>query len=158
MIIAMSRPSIALAGDVDPVIEAIVNLMPDYSAGRRLHSLYVNKVQSAVPGNYSQMFGTGPSFRSVFFRDWQPDPLLGLADETGLNGAWWNGFAVVVLCQAIAELGSNIRGQMLTDKINGDVASFNATLRARSSRAYAKVLSTTYNPLVSLLRQVNPAT
>jgi hypothetical protein len=85
MIIALARQRIALTGAVDPVIEAMVNLMPDYSAGRRLHALYVNKVQSALPGNYSQLFGSGPSFRSVFFRDWRSDPLLATTDETGLN-------------------------------------------------------------------------
>ncbi|HEX9334940.1 MAG TPA: hypothetical protein VF892_03600, partial [Pseudonocardiaceae bacterium] len=158
MIIALSRPRIALAGAVDPVIEAIVNLMPDYSAGRRLHALYVNKTQSALPGNHSQLFGTGPSFRSVFFRDWQADPLLAMADDTGLNQSWWSDFAIAVLCQAIAEMGSNIRGQMLSDKINGDITSYNNTLRAQSSHAYAKVLAATYNPLIALLRQVNPST
>jgi hypothetical protein len=154
MIIPMSRPNIALAATVDPVIEDLVNLMPDYSAGRRLHSLYVNRLQSALPGNYTQLFGTGPSFRGVFFPDWQSDPLLAVADETGLNQAWWSGFAVAVLCQAIAEMGSEIRGQMLTDKISTDVRSFNNTLRASSSRAYAKVLATAYTPLATLLQQV----
>jgi hypothetical protein len=158
MIIALSRPRLVLAGTPDPVIEAIVNLMPDYSAGRRLHALYVNKVQSALPGNYSQLFGTGPAFRTVFFRDWQPDPLLATADETGLSPSWWRDFAVVVLCQAIVELGSDIRGQMLPGTIDGDVSSYNRTLRARSSGAYAKVLAATYEPLIALLRQVDRGT
>jgi len=155
MIIALSRPHITLAGTIDPVIEAVINLMPDYSAGRRMHGLYVNKTQSALPGNYSQLFGTGPSFRSVFFRDWQPDPLLATVDDAGLSQPWWSDFAVAVLCQAIAELGGNIRGQMLSGKIDTDVASYNNTLRARSSRVYAKVLAATYDPLIALLRQVN---
>ncbi len=99
MIIALSRPHLALAGTVDPVIEAVVNLMPDYSAGRRLHALYVNKTQSALPGNYSQLFGTGPSFRSVFFRDWQPDPLLATVDDAGLSQPWWSDFAVTTPCE-----------------------------------------------------------
>lgn len=158
MLLNISRPAIPVAGAVDPVIEDIVNLMPDYSAGSRLHDLYVNKLQSALPGNYSQLFGTGPSFRSVFFPDWQPDPLLSLADGTGLSDAWWSAFSVAVLCQAIAEMGSNIRGQMLTDKINGDVTTFNVTLSGQSSRVYAKVLEATYSPLTSLLQKVNPAT
>ncbi|QTD96116.1 hypothetical protein [Streptomyces cyanogenus] len=158
MFIAVSPPPVTLSGAVDPVIESIVNLMPDYSAGRRLHTLYVNKTQSALPGNYSQMFGTGPAFRSVFFPNWQPDSLLSLVADTGLSPSWWSDFSVAVLCQAIAELGSDIRGQMLTDKINGDVSSFNADLRARSSRAYAKVLAAAYNPLTTLLQQVNPDT
>ncbi len=158
MLLAISRPAIAIVGVGDPVIEALVNLLPDYSAGGRLHDLYVNKVQSALPGNYSQLFGTGPSFRSVFFPGWQPDPLLSLAGGTGLNDAWWSAFSVAVLCQAIAEMGSDIRGQMLIDKINADVSSFNVTLRGQSSRAYATVLAATYNPLISLLQQVNRAT
>src|SRR5256885_15441634 len=113
MILAVARPQIALAGTPDPVIESLVNLMPDYSAGMRLHALYVNKVESALPGNYSQLFGTGKAFRNVFYPPWQPDPLLAFADQTGLDGSWWSDFSVAVLCQAIAELGSDIRGQML---------------------------------------------
>ncbi|MGW4062633.1 hypothetical protein ACWEGE_30430 [Amycolatopsis sp. NPDC004747] len=155
MFIALSRPAVTLAGTPDPVIEAMVNLMPDYSAGRRLHALYVNKAQSALPGHCSQLFGTGPAFRGVFYPGWRADPLLAAADATGLADSWWREFSVVVLCQAIAELGSNIRGQMLADKIRGDVAAFNAQLRARSARAYAAVLGATYEPLVALLRQVN---
>ncbi|UOZ10657.1 hypothetical protein [Amycolatopsis sp. WQ 127309] len=155
MFIALSRPRLALAGTADPVIEAVVNLMPDYSAGRRQHALYVNKLRSALPGNRSQVFGTGPSFRSVFFRDWQPDPLLAMTDDTGLSAQWWSNFSAVVLCQAITDLGSDIRGQMLSGKIDDEVASYNRTLRARSSRVYAKVLAATYEPLIALLRQVN---
>ncbi len=155
MLIALSRPAVPLAGTPDPAIEAMVNLMPDYSAGRRLHELYVNKTQSALPGNYSQLFGTGPAFRGVFYPGWRADPLLAAADVTGLADSWWRDFSVVVLCQAIAELGSSIRGQMLADKIRGDVAAFNAQLRARSARAYATILGATYEPLVALLRQVN---
>jgi len=163
MLLDVSAPPIPLtppatgphAAVVDPVIEAMVNLMPDYSAGRRLHDLYVNKLQSALPGNYSQLFGTGPAFRTVFFPGWQPDPILGLAADTGLDDSWWNGFSVAVLCQAIAEMASEIRGQMLTDTINPAVSSLNATLRSRSARAYSKVLAATYAPFVDLLRQVD---
>ncbi|WP_284746727.1 hypothetical protein [Amycolatopsis sp. RTGN1] len=155
MIITLSRPAITLAGTPDPAIEAIVNLMPDYSAGRRLHALYVNKTQSALPGTYSQLFGTGPAFRSVFYPGWRADPLLAAANATGLADSWWRDFSVAVLCQAIAELGSNIRGQMLADEIRGAVAAFNAQLRARSARAYATVLGATYGPLVDLLHKVN---
>lgn len=158
MLLAISRPPIAITATDDPVIEAIVNLMPDYSAGRRLHDLYVNKLMSALPGNYSQLFGSGPSFRSVFFPGWQPDPILSLVGDTGLDDTWWNGFSVAVLCQAIAEMASDIRGQMLADKINGDVSSFNGALRGRSSRVYSKVLAATFNPLIALFKQVNPTT
>ena len=158
MILAVARPQIALAATPDPVIESLVNLMPDYSAGLRLHALYVNKVESALPGNYSQLFGTGKAFRSVFYPSWQADPLLAMADQTGLDGAWWSNFLVAVLCQAIAELGSDIRGQMLSSDINRDVDSYNATLRGRSAHSYSAVLAATFQPLVSLLQRVNRAT
>ena len=54
--IPLSAPQAArgrLTAAVNPVIEAMVNLMPDYSVGRRLHAFYVNKLQSVLPGNYS---------------------------------------------------------------------------------------------------------
>ena len=158
MFVTVSRPPVTLAGDADPVIQAMVNLLPDYSSGRRLHELYVNKLQSLLPGHYSQLFGTGPAFRTVFYPSWRIDPLWSLAGETGLDDRWWSDFSVVVLCQAIRELGSDIRGQMLTDKINADVTSYNATLRDRSARAYARVLGATFEPLVALVKQVDPAT
>lgn len=158
MLLNISRPALAVAATADPVIEAIINLMPDYGTGGRLHALYVNKLQSALPGNYSRLFGTGPAFRSVFFPAWQPDPNLPFTSDTGLDDAWWRDFSVAVLCQAIAEMGSSIRGQMVTAKINADVSSFNVALRERSARAYARMLASTYSPLVTLLRQVNPTT
>ncbi len=158
MLIAIARPAIALANTDDPVIESLVNLLPDYSAGDRLHELYVNKMRSALPGNVSRMVGTGPSFRSVFFPNWRSDPLLPLVGNTGLDDGWWSNFSIAVLCQAITEMGSKIRGQMLADKIDSDVTAFNNTLRGRSARTYARVLAETFDPLVSLLRQVNPST
>ena len=158
MIIPVPGPGVVVAGTADPVFTSILTLTPDYSAGRRLHALYVNKLQSALPGRESQLIGTGPTFRSVFFPRWTADPLLATADETGLGSPWWRDFSVVVLCQAIEELGSSIRGQMLGGKIAADVAAFNSTLRAQSARAYAKVLATTFVPLTALLAKVDLAT
>jgi hypothetical protein len=154
MLITLQRQPIPLHGDVDPTIQQLVNLIPDFSSGQRLHSLYVNNVMAQVPGNYSQMFGTGPSFRSVFYPNWQPDPLARFVPDTGLDGGWWNRFAIAVLCQAIADMGSNIRGQMLSDKINADVRSMNATLRSRSARVYAQVFAATFPPLTQLLAKL----
>ena len=151
-------PIAAPAGEVNPVIEAMVNLMPDYSAGRRLHDLYVNRLEGALPGNYSQLFGTGPAFRGVFFPSWRADSLYAIAGSTGMDDGWWNRFSIAVLCQAIQELASNIRGQMLTDKINADVAAYNAALRAHSATAYSGVLAAAYEPFAALLRQVDRAT
>lgn len=158
MLISITRPPVPLVDVDDPAIEALVNLMPDYSAGRRLHALYVNHLQEALPGNYSQLFGTGPAFRTVFFPSWTADPLRGLIADTGLDGGWWSGFSVAVLCQAIAEMGSSIRGQMVVAGIDAAVASHNTTLRTRSAVVYAKVLAGTYPPLVELLARVDPAT
>ncbi|GLY42730.1 hypothetical protein Amsp01_087530 [Amycolatopsis sp. NBRC 101858] len=158
MLIPVPPPAIALAGTTDPILSRLVNLTPDYSAGRRLHALYVNKLQSALPGRMSQLIGTGPTFRSVFFPRWKADPLSATTDATGLGSSWWRDFSVAVLCQAIEERGSSIRGQMLSDKITTDVASFNAILAARSARAYVDVLTATFEPLSALLGQVNPAT
>lgn len=160
MFLEVARPAIALVpvGDPDPVIDQMVNLMPDYSTGARLHSLYVNKLQGALPGNYSQLFGDGPAFRGIFYPSWGADPLLGLVGGTGLDDGWWSGFSVAVLCQAIADMASEIRGQMLGDDINNAVASYNNTLRGRSWRVYADVLGMTYGPLRALLDQLDRST
>jgi hypothetical protein len=166
MFLDVARPAITLAppasgpyaGEVDPVIEAMVNLMPDYSTGARLHALYLNRLQGALPGNYSQMFGDGPAFRGIFYPSWGQDPLTGLVGATGLDDGWWSGFSIAVLCQAIAEMASEIRGQMLTDDINNAVASYNNTLRERSSGVYSQVLAATYPPFTALLQQIDRST
>ncbi len=164
MLLDISRPAIPLvtphaaAESVNPIIEKMVNLMPDYSAGRTLHNLYVNKLQGILPGNYSQMFGTGPAFRGIFFPSWNADSLLSAVSRTGLDDGWWRGFSVALLCQAIRELASDIRGQMLTDKINADLGSYNATLRSHSALAYSAVFEATYQPFADLLREVDRAT
>lgn len=161
MLLDLSRPAIPLlappgtAGPADPIIEKMVNLMPDYSAGRKLHALYVNKLQGILPGNYSQLFGTGPAFRGIFFPSWGADQLLSAVSRTGLDDGWWRGFSIALLCQAIRELASDIRGQMLIDKISVDLGSYNATLRSHSALAYSTVLENTYQPFVDLLRQVD---
>lgn len=162
MLLTVQRSAIRLSGSSDSapdsVIEQLVNLLPDYSGGRRLHALLVNRLKGALPGNYSQIFGTGPSFRSIFFADYQPDPLLPLMSDMGLDDGWWANFSVAVLCQSIQDLGSRIRGQMRADKINHDVASFNATVRGRCARPYARVLAASFPPLINLLNQVDHAT
>lgn len=158
MLTLIARAPIALAGTDDPAIHALINLTPDYSAGSRLHALVVNRLMAALPGHYSQLIGTGPAFRTIFFPGYQPDPLQPLLAECGLAEEWWAGFATAVLCQAIAALGSHIRGQMLEDKIRTDLAAYNATLRSRCARAYASVLAASYPPLVELLAKLDPAT
>ncbi|MEK6423462.1 MAG: hypothetical protein V4801_28070 [Burkholderia gladioli] len=158
MLLNVQRSAFRLRGTSDPVIEALINLLPDYSSGRRLHALLVNRMQGALPGNFSRMFGTGPSFLSIFYPKYQADALLPLLSETGLDNGWWSNFSVAVLCQSIQDMGSDIRGQMLGDKINTDVANFNTTLRGRCARPYARVLAATFPPLVSLLNRVDRAT
>jgi len=158
MLLAVQRSAIRLAGTPDPIIEQLVNLLPDYSGGNRLHAVMVNRVKGALPGNYSQLIGTGPSFRNIFYRNYQPDPLLGVLSDTGLDDGWWSAFSIAVLCQSIQDLGSRIRGQMLSDKINNAVGSFNGTVRSRCARPYARVLAASYQPLINLLGRVNRAT
>ncbi len=62
---------------------------------------------------------------------------------------------MAVLCQAIQELASDIRGQMLADQIRAAVAERNGALRARSALAYSMVLAVSYEPLAALLRQLD---
>jgi hypothetical protein len=162
MLLAITRAPIPLApaasGQVSPVIEAMVNLMPDYSAGRRLHDLYVNKLEGALPGNYSQLFGTGPAFRGIFFPSWQADSLSATVASTGLDDGWWSRFSIAVLCQATQDQAGYLRGQMLLDKINADVNAYNVALRAHSAVTYSAVLAATFPPFADLLRQVDRAT
>jgi len=158
MLLVMPTARATLAGSVDPTIDAMVNLMPDFTAGQALHNLYVNKAMSALPGRYSQMIGSGPTFLSIFYPGWSPDSLLGaVGTDTGLNDDWWREFSVALLCQTFAAVGSRLLKQLKVGDINRDVTAWNDVLRGRSARLYARVLAERYTPFADLLKKVDRA-
>lgn len=143
----------------NPDIVEIANLLPDYGIGDRVHDLYVNKVMAALPGNESRMFGTGPSFRSIFFPNWQPAQALSfVTTDTELNDDWWRDFSVAALCQCMNAVASEIRKQLVTDKINNKVNDCNREIAARSATLYSRILGAEYTPLVNILNRINRAT
>ena len=156
-VLKISRSMPSLLGAADPVVEEMAKLTPDFSTGNKLHDLYVNKIMSALPGNYSQLFGTGPSFQSIFFPGWQPDSLLPLVTQfTGLDEEWWRQMSIRSLCECMYEVTSSIRKQLRIDNIRADLATNNNEIGNSSAALYSRVLADRFPPFTSLLKKVDP--
>ncbi|KML43838.1 hypothetical protein VL15_37110 [Burkholderia cepacia] len=120
--------------------------------GSRARAIYVNRIQGATPGNYSQLFGTGRSFRSIFFSNYAPDAEAGnLASLVGFSDDFWRQFSVAALCQQMYAVTSSLRRQLLIDDIDRDIAAWNASLRAHGAHWYAYVAAVTDGVIKSAL-------
>lgn len=123
---------------VSDTVERMMLALPDLTFGDRIHDIYVNRLQGALPGT---------DFRMIFYPSWQPAQL---ADEvsgaTGLYDDWWADFSVAVLCQSMWYLTSSLKPQLLQGDIDGAVNACNAALRTRSGRVYALALARFFGP------------
>ena len=129
------------------LVEELAAALPPDGAnpiGTNARRIIVNKIRGMTPGNYSQMFGTGPAFRVVFFPKYAPDAAEGLfAGYTGISDATVSQAAIALLCHQMYQVTRDVRPQLLINEINGKIASWNAELRSRTSRWYAYVASIT---------------
>ncbi|MEL7466624.1 MAG: hypothetical protein AAFN79_21300 [Pseudomonadota bacterium] len=156
--IAAAPTTLALSGVGDGAIAQLANLKPDFSSGDAVHAHYVNAVAGALPGHYSQLIGTGKAFRKIFYPHYkQQPPEDKIQGDTGLSGSWWSNFSVAILCQIIARNTRNARKNIKSGKVDGDVASYNATLNARSAKFYSRVLGE-FAPIKSILASLNMST
>ncbi|QBR04366.1 hypothetical protein [Paraburkholderia pallida] len=112
--------------------------------GGRARAIYVNRIKGATPGNHSQLIGTGPSYRSIFFANYVDDAEAGnLQRFVNLADDFWRRLSVAALCQQMHAVTSSLRPQLLIDNINRDIDAFNADLRARGARWYAHIAAVT---------------
>ncbi|NJK31089.1 MAG: hypothetical protein HC927_01005 [Deltaproteobacteria bacterium] len=110
---------------------------------------WVNRIKGATPGRYSGWPVAGASFRQIFFPSYEMVPLQNqVSSITGLGNDWWSGLAVVVLCQTMYQQTSNLRGQLLKQKINAEINSHNTTLRGKSSSWYGHVVAQRFQPFL----------
>jgi hypothetical protein len=107
--------------------------------GVAMRSALVSRLKGATPGSQS-----GSAYRAIFFSGYGADSYEGAIDTAApsLDGNWWSGFASAGLCQVMLNVTSNLKGQLLGDKINGDVASYNATLKGQLLAIYGLVMQT----------------
>jgi len=142
MPLALKQPA-----PVNPTVEQLLLLLPDPTFGARVHQVYVNRLEGALPGTPTQPFDPRRSFRAVFYPDWEAEALYGqVSGATGLSDEWWSNFSVAVLCQSMANLTTRLRPQLLQPAIDAAVSAANAELRTRSARVYALALSRHYLP------------
>ncbi|GAA4847440.1 hypothetical protein GCM10025787_32270 [Saccharopolyspora rosea] len=106
--------------------------------GSESRRLIVNHVKGSTPGNYSQLIGTGPAFRDLFFPGYRHDSRQDrLAKETGLNAQFWSDLAVTALCQQIHEVTSRLRPQIRRGDVDRDLRSANDVLKKSCFTWYA---------------------
>jgi hypothetical protein len=109
--------------------------------GRAARGILVNRIKGATPGHWSQLFGTGPAFKDVFFPGLAYDPRESEIQRlTGLGDDFWKAMAVATVCQQIGLSTSDIRPQIQLPKLASALATWNGQLRAVACGWYAFAL------------------
>lgn len=109
--------------------------------GAAARGILVNRTKGATPGHWSQLFGTGPAFRDVFFPGLVADPRgAEIQRLTGLDDEYFRNLAVVTLCQQMGLTTSRLRPQVLMGPIGQDLAAWNGRLRSVAWAWYAYCL------------------
>lgn len=109
--------------------------------GRAARGILVNRMKGATPGNWSQLFGTGPAFKDVFFPALIYDPREAEIQRiTGLGDDFWKPMAVVSLCRQMGLTTSDIRPQMLMSTMAAELSSRNRQIRGVVTGWYAYAL------------------
>ena len=125
--------------------------------GKLSKQALVNKLKGSLPGEYGNdldwhdLSPKQRSFRSIFFPLYSlfkyegnisPVTFEGdISGVTGLDDNWWSNFSVVVLCQSIYWQTKNTRNHVTIGTVNGDVDSFNKSLRSKAVTWYTHVLA-----------------
>ena len=113
--------------------------------GKLCKQVFVSKLKGRLPGKHSKAwYEPGPerSFRSIFFSSYSPAKYEGdISGVTGLDNNWWSNFSVSVLCQSIYWQTKDQRNHVSIGTVNGDVDSFNKSLRSKAVTWYTHVLA-----------------
>lgn len=127
----------------NPTIESMLNLIPDYSTGKNLHDLIIDKQMGVLPGDYAPPpEWRRSSFRGTFYARWQRLPLAEFVEsDTGLKQDWWVELSVALLCQSIAYLNKTVRKHLNEDRINRFVDDARTTLHRSLYLFYARLLA-----------------
>lgn len=131
-----------IAGDVEQMFRAL----PAFGGnpvGVTARQALLSRMEGATPGEHTQPWPqpSGPSFLSIFFPQYSAAPYSGsVSSATGLADGFWSEFAVAVLCQAMYNITSSLRSQLLSGKINDAVTAHNNSLRPHATALYGEVL------------------
>ena len=113
--------------------------------GKLSKKAFVSKLKGRLPGEHSKAwYDPSPkrSFRSIFFSSYSPVKYEGdISGVTGLDDNWWSNFSVAVLCQSIYWQTKDTRDHVSIEEVNGDVDSFNKSLRSKAVTWYTHILA-----------------
>ncbi|GIH02215.1 hypothetical protein Rhe02_02820 [Rhizocola hellebori] len=136
-------------------VEVLAAALPA-QGGNRLADLtreiLVLHTKRCTPGNYSQLIGTGPEFRAIFFPNAGESPYEStITPLTGLDGGFFAALSVAMLCQQMAAVASTLRPQLLTGKINDTINGLTTAIRQNSFRYYAYLARYADTPIKNAL-------
>ncbi|WP_371346645.1 hypothetical protein [Ancylobacter sp. IITR112] len=141
-------------------INLLVDAAPLYGTdayGEIIRRALVNRLMGALPGRIVETdyiyTREGDSWRHFFFPDHQPGPLYAaISPLTGLDDAFWSGFATALLCASIRQVSHETARMVDGDKVDRALADYNRRLQesGRLVALYAHVLSREWAPLATI--------
>ena len=146
---ALTNP---VATPFDPrAVEVLAAALPPQGMnpiGLLARSALVGHAKRLTPGHCSQLAGTGPAFREVFFPKVAPGPYEGsITPLTGLDGEFFAATATALLCRQMADVTSRLRPQLLAQKADADLLAFSTRIRENSYRFYAELAKYADSPI-----------
>lgn len=136
-------------------VEALAAALPPQGAdpvGALARSVLVLHAKRLTPGNYSQMIGTGPAFRTIFFPNAGTSPYEGLiGPNTGLDDGFFQAVSIALLCRQMGDVTSRLRPQILVAKADEDLRNHSARIRQNSYRYYAEMMKHADSPIRTAL-------
>jgi hypothetical protein len=136
-------------------VEVLAAALPAEGAnpvGSATRGLLTVHVKRATPGNYSQLIGTGPAFRAIFFPGTGESPYESqITPLTGLDSAFFASMAIAMVCQEIHQVTSRLRPQMMDGEIASALRDLNSGLRQNSYRLYAFMAGVADSPIRAAL-------
>jgi len=130
------------------VLSAALPGTADNLLGRAARGVLATHFKRCTPGQYSQLIGTGPAFRDIFFSGVQPSPHEGvIISLTGLDDSFFASVAVAALCQQMGLSTSQLRPQITMQPIANDLGSWNSRLMTGSYRFYAYMAGVADGPI-----------
>ena len=126
-------------------INDLVAYCPEFTnpIGKVARDALVSKLKCSTPGRHSELWRTGSRFVDIFF---PKHPLAPYAMNitqviSSFSDSWWSNFSVAALCQSMYYQTSNLRAQLLIDKINSAVDNNNNQLKSVAFDWYMFVFS-----------------
>ncbi|MGG6311509.1 hypothetical protein [Paenibacillus macerans] len=133
--------------ELDQAVERLFAALPNVGtneAGEAARSVLVNRMKGATPGRATTPYigVQGKKFIEIFFPHYSVQNYQGdVSAVTGLPDDFWSGFSVAVLCEAMWNITSDLRPQLMIDRIRQAVASSMGRVHVSATAWYTHMLS-----------------